>query len=391
MITQIRLSNFKAFANQTLAFRPLTLLTGMNGMGKSSLVQALLLLRQSYREYVNSVPESVRPRLNLNGELVQLGTGQDVLFEGASEDQFSLGIAFNSAQIGDASLDWQFKYDRASDELDQINSLETIPFYGTPTFVYSFCSLFQDNFHYLNAERLGPRTSFIMSRQAIERRQIGTRGEFATHFLNVFQEEAVEAAQLHHGNANSDHLIDQIEAWLSEISPGTRLRAETYRAIDAVQLSFGFVRGRDTTSFYRSTNVGFGLSYTLPILVAILSSKPGALVILENPEAHLHPRGQSIIGELIARAASAGIQIVVETHSDHLLNGIRIGAKVKDDGSRIIEADQVALHFFQRPEEEQDIRTGVEVISPRLDSEGRIDKWPRHFFDEWDYSLNELL
>lgn len=74
---------------------------------------------------------------------------------------------------------------------------------------------------------------------------------------------------------------------------------------------------------YRAVNVGFGLSYVLPIVLALLVTKPGGLVIIENPEAHLHPRG-SYLGRLIALAAEAGVQVVVETHSDHIINGIRL-------------------------------------------------------------------
>ena len=79
--------------------------------------------------------------------------------------------------------------------------------------------------------------------------------------------------------------------------------------------------------------------------MALLSAKRGTLVLLENPEAHLHPQGQVRIGELIARTAASGVQILVETHSDHVLNGIRLAVHAGK-----IEPDQVKLQYFKRGE-----------------------------------------
>src|SRR5690606_7763774 len=155
----------------------------------------------------------------------------------------------------------------------------------------------------------------------------------------------------------SSTLRAQVTEWMSEISPGTQIDIQTHADMDLMSLRFSF----EGTNSFRSTNVGFGITYTLPILVALLSSKPGALVLLENPEAHLHPRGQVKMGELISRAASADIQVIVETHSDHVLNGIRIAAR-----QGLIDPDHVALHFFQRLAEGSS-GLPVEVVTPKLD------------------------
>jgi predicted ATPase len=117
-------------------------------------------------------------------------------------------------------------------------------------------------------------------------------------------------------------------------------------------------------------------------LVALLSAKRGYLVLLENPEAHLHPRGQSKMGELIARATLVGAQIIVETHSDHIMNGIRVAAR-----RQLIKPESAAFHFFQRAENGRDI----DVETPELDEEGRLDYWPKNFFDEWKANLDKLL
>lgn len=373
MIDLLILENFKAFRYQDIPLRPLTLLAGLNGMGKSSALQTLLLLRQSHQQRV--LGESEGAGLVLNGELVQLGTGRDVLFDGAEEDE----IAFAISMDGSVSR-WRFEYDKQSDVL------RFMPESEVSQAVYS-SSLFAESFHYLEAERVGPRTSFEMADFFVrEQKQMGTKGQFAVHFLGQYRSQEVQEA-LRHPNGRSPILRDQVIAWMGDISPGVVIQVEGYDDMDLMRLAFGFERA-DTAGdvrYYRSTNVGFGMTYALPVLIALLASPSGALVLLENPEAHLHPRGQSQVGELIARAADAGIQVIVETHSDHILNGIRVAVK-----RGLTRPEDVALHFFQRPADDRE-SSGIELISPQIDSDGRLDVWPEDFFDEYGKSLRTLL
>ena len=103
--------------------------------------------------------------------------------------------------------------------------------------------------------------------------------------------------------------------------------------MDLMTFSVAYSLGHKVASSeYRPTNVGFGITYALPIVVSALSARPGSLLIVENPEAHLHPRGQVKMGELLCQASEAGIQVLIETHSDHVLNGIRLA--VRDSQSR---------------------------------------------------------
>jgi predicted ATPase len=104
--------------------------------------------------------------------------------------------------------------------------------------------------------------------------------------------------------------------------------------------------------------------------------------LVENPEAHLHPRGQAILGRLCALCAAGGAQVLVETHSDHVLNAIRVAVK-RDE----LASDSVILQFFTRKDG---------VLQPNLDTlwveeDGMIPSWPPGFFDEWDQALDELL
>jgi predicted ATPase len=363
MLENIHLRNFKCFLDLSLELNNLTILSGINGVGKSSVIQALLVLRQSSQQ--NTV--SFRS-LSLNGELVNLGTAKDVLFSDAEEDKIEFEISFG----GNEKAFWSFDYNAQSDVLSGVD-------FSQPE---SLCqsSLFTDTFQYIQAERMGPRRFFEMSDfQVNQHRQLGTKGEYTAHYLSIFAtSEQIADPALSNPAEPSLNLLQQVEAWLSEISPGTRIRINPNPEMDLVNLQFSFGGGNN----YRATNVGFGITYTLPVIVAILTARPGALIIIENPEAHLHPKGQAQMGELIARAASIGIQIIVETHSDHVLNGIRLAVH-----SGRLNPDDATLHFFQH---RQNPSTPI-VVSPKIDRNGRIDQWPDGFFDEWDRSLEALL
>ncbi|WUQ95544.1 AAA family ATPase [Streptomyces sp. NBC_00310] len=104
-------------------------------------------------------------------------------------------------------------------------------------------------------------------------------------------------------------------------------------------------------------------TYALPIVVACLTAQPGGLVLLENPEAHLHPHGQTKMAELAASAAAQGAQLVVETHSDHVLNGIRLAVKRGP-----LTSEQAVVHFFRSTN-----GSGVEVITPHIERQQQKD------------------
>lgn len=372
MLDALTLHNFKAFQAQKLEFKPLTLLTGLNGVGKSTVIQALLLLRQSYLDQVLNRDHTRNSGLVLNGDLVHMGTGFDLLNERAAEDLIQFSLAAD--RLGQVA--WTFAYDRSTDVL--AHKATDNEYIGS---IYD-TALFTDNFHYLQAERIGPRRFFDMADHLVrQRRQIGVGGQFAVHFLELYANQDV-LPEMNHPASQDNTLRAQVEAWMAEISPGTQIDIDPLQNMDLVRLAFGFKGGTGDVRFFRPTNVGFGITYTLPVLVAILSSQPGGLVLLENPEAHIHPRGQAQIGNLLARAAAAGVQLIVETHSDHILNGIRIAAR-----EGIVDPDHVALHFFQRSANSMQTK----IVTPKLDKDGRIDQWPEHFFDEYGKSLRHLI
>ena len=369
MLTKITLKNFKCFEEQEIPLNNISLLTGLNGMGKSTVLQALLLLRQNFDR------NTLGQRLSLNGDLAQCGNAFDLLYQFFKTDEIGIRLEFDDQP--DLAWTWDGRSQGDSLALKQGAEMgaEAAKRYA----------LFGRHFHYLNAERLGPRPYFETSSHAVlNENQIGIRGEFAANYFAEFQESDIKIPALAHPSASGNTLYEQVNAWMSEIRPGTRLNASRSQEMGLVALNYQFVAGKEAGNRFRPTNVGFGLSYVLPILVAVLSSEPGSLLLLENPEAHLHPRGQAQIGRFLALAAAQGVQVIVESHSDHILNGIRVAVK---EGK--LPPEQAGLLFFTGEVIEGIFTHYIET--PKIDRDGKLDYRPEGFFDEWDRQLTQLI
>ncbi|MCY3973627.1 MAG: DUF3696 domain-containing protein [Candidatus Dadabacteria bacterium] len=368
MIDSMRIKNFKCFRDESVSLKPLTVLSGINGMGKSTFIQILLFLRQ----WGFQLSGDNHARANLNGPLVNFGYTEDVLHEKAEEKGEDIILA-----IGGDGSEKEYRFSCPDGE-KWIESLSGKPLDTSD-------SLLGESFYYLGAERIGPRLSFLSSNLGGGEKRInaiGNSGEYCAWLLANAERDSVENDSRIHPDESIYELRAQVEAWLSEIGQSARIHLNNHKDMDRVSLQFSFVRDRITSRYYRPTNVGFGLTYALPIFVAGLLSKKGGLVIIENPEAHLHPKGQSVLGKFLSGVANSGVQVIVETHSDHLLNGIRISAKNGE-----IDSESVALHFFQRDEGDQ----STKIVTPKMDKNGRLNEWPEGFFDEWESSLTELL
>lgn len=375
MLERIRITNFKAFGRQDLKLAPFTLLTGLNSSGKSTVLQALALLRQSYEAGVlepGVLEDGDDSGFLLNGEFVQLGTGQDVRHEAYSKQDPDIRLGVD--RDDGSTFTWDAAYGSENDMLKLVTATWQGPLSLT------LPELFGQGFQYLKADRIVPDISYPRSHHAVVRRGfLGARGEHTVNFLRVHQDDPVNAA-LRHPSTESGTLLAQTDAWMQQLCPGINLQAIGIDGTDTVRLSYGFGSGISASNRYRPTNVGFGLTYALPIVVACLSARPGSLILLENPEAHLHPQGQTSLAYLATAAVDAGAQLVVETHSDHVLNGLRLSVK-----NGRIPASATAVHFFRRSGERG------EVVSPRMGDDGMLSEWPQGFFDEWENSLDQLL
>lgn len=342
-IDSVVLSGFKSFVNQNIKIKKLTLLTGLNNSGKSSVIQAIRMLQLAYK--------GSSPLITGHGDVNDLRSKHISLNE-----SIILTLNYIDGRSGTLELSGRF------------NSKPSI----CPEIIY------------VGANRVGPQAYLPVNTSLESYPFIGDSCEYVYDFINKYEGSGYLIPDgVKHDAAQGNTFTYALEGWLHEIAPGIDFKFSTNYKAD---VSYG------EFNKYRPANVGFGLSYTLPIIAATLASvaKPkatdvewirdweirkninGNFLIMENPEAHLHPKGQTAMGIMIAKAAASGVQVIVETHSEHVMDGIRIAVK---DG--VLPHDEVLFHYFSSSSE------GItEIETPKIDENGKVEFWPNGFFDQ---------
>lgn len=371
MLNSLSLRQFKCFEHLPLRLANLTMLSGGNASGKSSVLQALVLLQQTMREHEWS------PRLILNGESIKLGTVTDVVDKVNGRRGFEIGVSDDIS-----SYHWMFSGERddMSMAVDTVRidgtehsspqTLQCLLPYSSREGVPSVARRIR-NLTYITAERVGPR-EFYRLEDPLNAAVVGPTGEHAVSILHSGSTEPViEGLVLKDVPPTRLH---QVGARMQQFFPGCSLVVQAVPNTNAVTLG---LRTSDDTDFHRPIHVGFGLTQVLPIIVAALSAAVDDIILIENPEVHLHPAGQALMGTFLAEVANAGVQVIIETHSDHVLNGIRRAVKAG------LPPEKVALYFFCPRG-----NGGNQVENPHLDSSGNLDNWPKGFFDQFDKDMN---
>lgn len=370
MFDSISLSQFKCFSKeQKIRLSRINVFYGKNGRGKSSVAQAFLLLGQTIQCGEVSY-------LQLNGKLVNLGLFTDVLSKKkendiltmkfhlkgnvnnmlfayqADEEKPSVGSLLRLEMDGKNLMDV-----RSSDSTDDVLSTQEASLSAISG--YSGYENFK-NIYYVAANRKGQVNS--KPRNDIGGNVMGVKGE---NLINLLL-------------AKGENFQKQVAGALSEILDGATLEIKESATREYVEL---FLDSKNEGDSFRPVNVGFGYSYILPIIVDALLVPEGSMLIIENPEAHLFPAAQSrLMKFLIKISKERNLQVIVESHSDHVVNGVRIAVK-----KRLLETADVVINYFDRP------RNGdVEVRDLHIDRNGEMDDYPDDFMDEWTRQLLEL-
>ncbi len=371
VLTRIDLRNFKCFERLRLPLAPLTLLTGLNASGKSSVLQAFVLLHQTMREHEWST------RIALNGAGVRLGTVPDVVDEVSGRTSVGIAVEFDGNVC-----DWTFQGERHDMSMDVESVSVNGQTFDRPQELRHLLPQNETKFAeplirrlrdltYITAERIPPQNTYALQ-DLHTVSVVGPRGEHAVSVLHWGRDERVLDELVLSG---SPIRLRQVEERMRTLFPEFRMEMQQVPRTNTVTLG---LRTSDATDFHNPIHTGFGLTQTLPIVVAALSTAKGDVILIENPEVHLHPAGQALIGQFMADVAGAGIQVFLETHSDHVLNGVRRAVK-----SGRLNAEQVAIHYF-RPRSDDP----TQVLSPTIDDSGNIDDWPEGFFDQFDKDAN---
>jgi predicted ATPase len=398
MISKLTLKNFKLFQNETeIKLSGINLFTGINGSGKSTVLQSLLLMKQS--------PEFNRTsdKIIFNGSYIQLGSFTDVKnnkssFKTPIEFKFDYSLddlnaellyQFNTEEPDslDAYIDRiAFKDSTDSDFKDIYTTKETLINHrylfnlfpkggGLDKNIERIGDLLNfSRIHYISADRIGPKLYY--DKRSLN--EFASVGALSDNTINVLwhKKDDIVPDSLCYDKDSSKTVYNQLELWLNFIFDGAKLNLDEVPKTNLLTLK---ISTNNTTEYFTPTNVGFGYSYILPILISGLIAKKGEIIIIENPEAHLHPAAQSNLSKFLTLVSLNGIQIFIESHSEHVLNGLRI--EVYD---KVIQNKDLNILYFDK-------NIGTIFKEIKVEEDGGIKDWPTNFFDQATKDLNYLF
>ncbi len=393
MLSRLVLSGFRACVDPTtLDLAPFTMIAGANNTGKSSFIGALLALVQSGQA-------AARHKLLLSGDWVDLGPYDQLV--SPDRQKFTIGLEGQGSD-GDLAVVWEFaeEPERRSRPEARVTKLEanigTLDFSAEvndrgelsrgasqllhPARILRIGEPELQLFPYAHEQVISvgpyraPPASLSPFRTHVGGSLVGLYGEYAAEAFVRISERASNVVP---PGTRADEPVGRVmNAWWSYI-----LQEEIAVRVEEVN-RLGYTVRLDTRAIANRSfgQVGFGLSQLWPILVAALASSPGDLVIVETPEAHLHPGAQHRVAQLFVALARHGRQVIVETHSEHVVAAAGLAVK-----NRQISRDDLALSYFSQP-------AGVtEVERIPVDPSGRRLAAPVGFFDQSAQELVELL
>lgn len=351
----LSIEGYKCFKEETtFELNNITLLTGANSAGKSSVIQSLLLLKKISRGSLTESNPWIDLDLNDPNYALELGKYDDIKsrsdndYEDFLNDSHPTDISF-ALNEGKAKIELTHNKDTENNvkvSLDE-ESIE------------SFKKYLDNGFVYLNAERMAPHYVYKNTNNADYCDCHGTNTG------NVIQKHENDNCSIKRAYSNSgkNKWSIELDNWIKNIFPDVAVQVVP-SGEDHYQVK---VLGNV------ATNVGFGITYALPILVSGLTVPEGGILIVENPEAHLHAKAQSNMGYFLARMAAAGVRVIVETHSEHIVNGIR---RMIVEGKTEMSHEDMTIYFFQN---KQGIKGIIEIT---MDELGNLSDFPEDFFDQ---------
>ena len=366
MIDRVLIRNFKCFREQQFELGKLNVFCGANGVGKSSCIQAFLIAREVFQ----CVDKPAYVKLN-NLYKQDLGQVLDVFHASASDEFISFEFQSEGTSIRISAPADSSRAEEHFLSFEETNSTNLSCFHSRETGYFS----------YLSPERDGPRDIQQIQSAPHNCLQLGTSGEYTAEVLATYERETVRQALRFVDQPESklpEQLQPQLQRWASEIFPGIELKPVTSPGTNAVGVRIK--KAGIEAEWLKPTNIGFGISYCLPMLLGGLLGRENGLFIIDSPEAHLHPASQSRISHFLCQVANANTQVIVETHSDHILNGVRLAvAKGR------IPAEDVRIHYLDQAEE------GIVYERISVKKDGSLSIWPAGFFDQTEKDLAEIV
>ncbi len=356
MVSRILVDGFKSIDRAELDLGMFTLLSGVNSAGKSSIIQAFLYMVQMQKQHTQKETDS---------EYVVLGKFADIRNHVKGNKKILFEMDVKKGTTTSASVMRLVSGDSFTAAAQMLRSEEGVNDYVSA-----------HNVVYLSADRIGVKKAYDLN---IEKpREIGNHGEYAYSFLGMYGQEPIpESAFAYDSETVGMSLNNQVNYWLDYLL-GFHIQTDIVTDVDQVIAMYS---NSQNNRYYRAGNVGTGVTYIAALVIAALSCKAEDVLVIENPEIHLHPRAQSRFVEFLVYISNHGLQVILETHSDHIYNGVRKCIK-----KRRLLKDNVAVYFL-----ELDTAMQTELYKIRLNQEGAEENHPYGLFDQFDDDLDELL
>ncbi len=355
MIRNLMIDNLKSINHLELGCTNLNLFIGTNSSGKSTIIQGLLLLVQNWENLcglngrltaIGDFVESKCRFVNRNKISVTVDMGEHMepcLIIGTSEEQKNPQVTIN--------------YDEGIEKSTHVRSLLSIK---------------DRMIQYLSCTRTGPQRSYEKNMQQYD--EIGIEGKYAFSYLCMHGNNVLEKTLC---KDDASYTLDyQVNYWLKYIT-GVSVNSEEIPQADIIKVTYsdGMLKN------LRPLNVGAGISYVASVLIACLSAPQKGIIIVENPEIHLHPLAQSRLCEFFYFISLSGRQLFLESHSDHIFNGFRAGITLDT-----MEQEKVNIYFVSRDED------GVSKVERvRIGKRGRILNQQPDLFDQFDKDMIRMI
>ena len=341
MIKKIDIKGFKSFDSVSLKLNNFTLLAGRNSMGKTSVIQAIFAMLQ----------DGNNP---FRGEYMNIGSVNELL---------------NAIVISNKiEFDMEYEYDGKTERVSKKITKQGTDSEGKTEKKIKLI--------YCSSDRIGVKDTYekYLGDEII----IDKNCDYVFHYLNAYDEMELDKDRDFVYDPESKLTFGgQVNFWLNKIM-GYQVKAREIEKTEFIQVLY---RNDKVLFEMRPKNVGTGVTYITELIIAALACKEGDLLIIENPEIHLHPSGQSELVEFLAFLAQCGVQIIVETHSDHIYNGIRKSIRLDQ-----IDSDKVNIYSFT-----QDARGCSIPIEIPVNGDGKALKKSEGFFDQIDKDLSVIL
>ena len=469
MLNHIGLENFKAFQEMDLKLKPITILAGANSSGKSSIIHALLLLKQTLESHRN------RP-LVLNSEFLDFSRYGEIVF-GKHEDElvtFSLELtspalpaSLTRKRLGEFFGEAEIEAIHSAEQLEKIRATYRVmigllhqgnrkqaivqsamassvagglelrqaelrlertgaTYSGTvsipdsetglappqaivdiewdhflpktityrddstgkakrknvPLDLFAIPDLrseLTERLHYVGPLRSEPRRAYFLLGDRVE---LDYRGEYTAQILLSERDEPVDYLIDGQCQEKSIGLLEAVNRTLEMMGLPQSITPISREGVVS-QLMLPLIG--DGSQSVTIVDVGFGVSQLLPIIVAGLRAGRGDTLIFEQPESHLHPRIQEALADFFILLHRLGKRVIVETHSDHLINGLRV--RIAADQTDTLKDDvQIAFVRISTTKGE-----GSLIEPLQFDEYGMIVNWPPEFMSDGMKQMQEIL